>query len=190
MWTPTTLKLIQYKKNSILVHNLFPLKGILWRWTLVFLSSEGGLGCLARLEVISRSVFPFTVDAGWGRHLRTGCWPTWGGVEELSGNQTGLPCCQDGNRARLPFFFSSSIVPWSRQSHKEQVGRRPHNLSIMPHMIKNDNWKQYTTGFTEISFWKFSSFSLKTCLTPWCTKQSHFFPHKKSVYYKTFSLLG
>ena len=137
MWSAPTLKLFRYKKDSILVHNLFPLKGILWRWTLVFLTSEGGLGCLARLEVISRSVFPFTVDAGWGHHLRT-AWPTWGGGE-LSGNQAGLPCCQDGNRARLPFFFSSSIVPWSWQSLKEQVGRRPHNLSIMPHMIENDN---------------------------------------------------
>ena len=189
MWTAPTLKLFRYKKDSILVHNLFPLKGILWRWTLVFLSSEGGLGGEA-LQGLKWFPGPFSLLQWMPSEVTTWEQATWGGGEELSGNQAGLPCCQDGNRARLPFFFSSSIVPWSRQSHKEQVGRRPHNLSIMPHLIENDNWKKYKTGFTEISFWKFSSFSLKTCLTPWCSKQSHFFHIKKSVYYKTFSLLG
>ena len=94
-----------------------------------------------------------------------------------------LPGWQSGKIAILLLFFNCALVAAEPQG----AGRQ---LTIMPHMIENDNWKQYTTGFTEISFWKFSSFSLKTCLTPWCSKQSHFFRIKKSVFYKTFSLLG
>ena len=182
MWTAPTLKLFRYKKDSILVHNLFPLKGILWRWTLVFLTSEGGLGGEA-LQGLKWFPGPFSLLQWMPAEVTTWEQATWGGGEELS----GLPCCQDGNRARLPFFFSSSIVPWSWQSLKEQVGRRPHNLSIMPHMIENDNNIQQDSLKLSIEIFQFF---LKNMPDAVMFKAVPFFPHKKSVDFKTFSLLG